>query len=69
LIVAEVILSIDGMSCQHCVMHVKEAVDATEGVQSAEVTIGKANVVYDDSKVNREAIALAIQNAGYKVVD
>jgi|APCOG7522876152_1049122.scaffolds.fasta_scaffold209609_1 copper chaperone CopZ len=66
---AEIILKIDGMSCQHCVMNVKKAVDGIEGVSSSDVTVGSAKVVYDDSKINKGTIAAAVQNAGYKVRD
>ncbi|MBI5098021.1 MAG: heavy-metal-associated domain-containing protein [Nitrospirae bacterium] len=64
---AEIILTIEGMSCQHCVMSVKKAVESISGVASADVSIGKAKVVFDESKTNRDEIALAIHNAGYKV--
>ncbi|MEE8422998.1 MAG: heavy-metal-associated domain-containing protein [Thermodesulfobacteriota bacterium] len=34
---AEITLKIDGMSCQHCVMSVKKAIDWVEGVSSSDV--------------------------------
>jgi len=48
-------------------MSVKKAVESISGVASADVSIGKAKVVFDESKTNREKITQAIQNAGYKV--
>ena len=66
---AEINLKIEGMSCQHCVMHVKKAVDSIEGVSSSAVAVGSATVVYDDSKTNADAIARAVRNAGYKIRD
>jgi copper chaperone len=66
---AEISLTIEGMSCNHCVMSVKKAVESIEGVQSSDIAVGSARVVYDDSKTDRGAIALAIVNAGYKVKD
>lgn len=68
-IMAEIALTIEGMSCNHCVMSVKKAVESIEGVQSSDVAVGSARVVYDDSKTDGTEIALAIQNAGYKVTD
>ncbi len=65
---SEVTLKIQGMSCQHCVMNVKKAVDRIEGVNSSAVSIGSAKIEYDESKTNKEAIAQAVQNAGYKVI-
>jgi len=64
---AEIILTIEGMSCQHCVMSVKKAVESISGVAFASVSIGKAKVVFDESKTNRDEITRAIHNAGYKV--
>jgi len=33
-------LSIEGMSCQHCAMRVKGALEGVAGVESAEVELG-----------------------------
>jgi len=66
--VAEITLKIDGMSCQHCVAAVKKAVDALEGIDSSDVAVGSAKVLFDDSKTSRDAIAAAVQAAGYKIV-
>ncbi len=65
---AETTIKIDGMSCQHCVMRVKKAVDGVDGVSSSEVEIGTAKVVFDESKTSEDAIKAAITNAGYKVI-
>jgi copper chaperone len=65
----EITLKIEGMSCQHCVMSVKKAVDGIDGVNSSTVVIGSARVVYDSSKTNAHAIAGAVRKAGYKVKD
>ncbi len=65
---SEVTIKIEGMSCQHCVMHVKKAVDGVDGVNSSEVSVGLAKVEFDESKTGREAVDEAINNAGYKVI-
>jgi len=64
---AEITLKIEGMSCQHCVMHVKKAVDGIDGVSSSDVVIGSAKVIYDDSRTNKDALVRAVQKAGYKI--
>ncbi|VAX34160.1 Lead, cadmium, zinc and mercury transporting ATPase; Copper-translocating P-type ATPase [hydrothermal vent metagenome] len=64
---AEITLEIEGMSCQHCVMRVKKAIDGIDGVSSSEVSTGSARVIYDDSRTDRDAIERAVQDAGYKV--
>jgi copper chaperone CopZ len=65
---AEVTMTIEGMSCQHCVARVKKAIDAVEGVSSSDVSIGSAKAVYDDSKTDRDSLINVVQKAGYKVV-
>ena len=34
-------ISIEGMSCNHCVAHVKEALEGLEGVTSVKVNLDK----------------------------
>ncbi len=65
---AQVSLRIEGMTCQHCVMRVKKAIDGVEGVSSSEVDIGSAKVVFDESRTGTEAIEKAVQDAGYRVL-
>ncbi len=65
---AELNLKIDGMSCHHCVMRVKKAIDEVNGVKSSEVDVGSAKVVYDEAVTNGEAIEKAVEGVGYKIV-
>lgn len=65
----ELTLKIEGMSCQHCVMSVKKAIDGVSGVSSSDVEVGSAKVTYDENSATKEAIAAAIRSAGYKVVE
>jgi copper chaperone len=66
---AEITLKIESMTCQHCVVNVKKAIDGIAGVKSSEVSIGKAKVVYDDLQTSKEEIEKSIQTAGYKATD
>ncbi len=61
-------IKIEGMSCQHCVNRVKKALDAIAGVSRADVSIGVAEVEFDNSKTSIQEVVSAIQNAGYKVI-
>ena len=63
----EVNLTIEGMSCQHCVMRVKKALEQVPGVSGSEVNVGTAKVTYDESRVRIEDVERAVDNAGYKV--
>ncbi|GAB4417821.1 MAG: copper ion binding protein [Thermodesulfovibrionales bacterium] len=64
----DITIRIDGMSCGHCVMRVKKAVEGIEGVAGADVKIGLAKVRFDEDRVKREDIEKAITEAGYKAV-
>jgi copper ion binding protein len=61
-------LKIDGMSCEHCVQHVTEALKGVVGVSSAKVDLKKksAEVEHADS-VNLTALKAAVEEAGYEV--
>ena len=60
-----VTLSIDGMSCGHCVGQVKSALLGVAGVTVENVSVGSAEVAYDAAQVGPDAIAKAISEAGY----
>lgn len=63
----QAIIKIDGMSCMHCVGRVKKAIDGLDGVQSAEVAVGSADVKFDDAKLSQADIEQTIVKAGYKI--
>ncbi|MEK6672724.1 MAG: cation transporter [Nitrospirota bacterium] len=63
----EIALKVDGMSCRHCVMRIKKALDSLKGVISADVAIGLVKVKFDASVIRKEDIGKAIENSGYKV--
>jgi copper ion binding protein len=62
-------LKIEGMSCEHCVTHVKEALEGIPGVKSAAVSLktNSAEVDHDD-KANLVLMKEAVTEAGYEVV-
>lgn len=58
---------IEGMSCGHCVAHVKDALEGIDGVSSVEVSLeGKYATVETD--VNDEILKEAIEEEGYDVL-
>lgn len=68
-VMAETKISIEGMSCQHCVMAVKKALGGLPGILESNIQIGSAVVKYDENKVNKEAIEAKIEDAGYKIAE
>ena len=61
-------LKIEGMSCGHCAMHVKKALNGIDGLEVEAVEVGSARVWYDDAKIDKKALADVIEEAGYTLV-
>jgi copper chaperone len=61
-------LKVSGMTCQHCVRAVTQALETRDGVSSADVDLnaGRARVSYDDSRVTPAQLAGAIIEEGYE---
>jgi copper chaperone CopZ len=60
-------LEISGMSCGHCVSHVKSALEGVEGVTEADVSLEnhEAEVTLSDHVIDADLIA-AVEAAGYQ---
>ncbi len=63
----EKMIKIEGMSCQHCVMRVKKAIDGLAGVSKSEIAIGSAVITFDETALKLEDVKSAVEKAGYKV--
>lgn len=63
----ETTILIDGMSCMHCAMRVKKAIESLTGISSLEVEVGKAQINYNEALTSRADIEAAIVRAGYKI--
>ena len=61
-------LSIEHMSCAHCVSTVEKTLKKLDGVVVGEVEIGTAAIQYDPALVERSDIVAAIEGKGYAVV-
>lgn len=63
-------IKVEGMSCMHCQLRVKKAVEAVEGVQRADVNLQTKQVVvdYEEGKANLEKVKAAVRDAGYEPV-
>lgn len=62
-------INIEGMSCEHCVKHVTNALNELDGIVNVSVDLqGKNAVVEAVSDVPDAEITNAIDEAGYEVV-
>lgn len=59
-------LTIDGMSCHHCLNRVQKALAAVPNVHITSVQIGQATLQYDPAEHPPEAIAEAVTRSGYR---
>lgn len=64
------IIRIEGMSCQHCVASIENAVDTLEGVEAVTVSLDNKNaaVSFDENQVEISKIYEAIEDIGFDVV-
>ncbi|MEN8214553.1 MAG: cation transporter [Pseudomonadota bacterium] len=58
-------LRVTGMTCNHCVMHTKKALESVPGVESVEVILepGAATV---SGNVESDKLIAAVKEAGYE---
>jgi len=61
-------LSIEGMTCGHCVQHVTKALTGVPGVTKAQVDLDSRSAVVEGSGVEDAALKDAVKDAGYDVV-
>ena len=63
-------LKIEGMMCGHCEIHTKKALEAIDGVTSAEVSHKTGTAVITLVKdVSNDVLKQAVAEQGYEVTD
>jgi len=66
-VTAAIALHIDGMTCDSCATHVREALERVPGVRSAAVSYPKARAeIAADAGVSPEALAATVATLGYR---
>ena len=61
-------LKIEGMMCQHCVMHVRKALEGVEGVSDVNVSLEENNAKLNADISKLAELKAAVEEAGYQVV-
>ena len=63
-------LNIEGMHCGGCVKSVTQVLTELDGVQSADVQLeGKANITFDENRVNVAQLIEVIEDAGFDAIE
>ena len=62
-------IKVEGMSCEHCVKAVTEAISGLAGVENVNVELkaGTASFSFDASKCSLTQIEAAVEEAGFAV--
>jgi len=65
----EKVLSVPGMSCDHCKMSVTDALRKLPGVSRVEVNLEtkRVTVEFDEQRVKESALGEAIEDVGFEV--
>lgn len=58
-------LTIEGMTCEHCVRAVRGRLQKTDGVKVDDVSVGSATIEFDSSRTSLQEIEDAIADEGY----
>ena len=58
-------LTIEGMSCDHCVRAVQSALRSVPGVTIDRVAIGSATITYDPTQTTLDEVLDAVADEGY----
>jgi len=60
-------LQVSGMSCQHCVSSVQNALKEIGAKGEVDLSVNTVTVEYDESKLSLDKIKEAIEEQGYDV--
>lgn len=60
---------VEGMSCNHCVMAVTNALKEVEGVSNVDVNLDTKKVEVSGNDLVEEVLRDAVEEAGYDVVE
>ena len=58
-------IHIEGMSCSHCVMTVRKAIEEIEGVRVHDVQVGSAEVSCDGGETRRQQVLRSLEAKGF----
>lgn len=62
-------INIEGMSCEHCVKHVKESLKEINGVEEVTVSLQEKNAIVElKNDIADSELKNAVAEAGYDVI-
>jgi copper chaperone CopZ len=61
-------IDIEGMSCEHCVHHVTEALEGVPGVESVKVDLKGNSATVSGAVLDEGLMKAAVADAGYEII-
>ena len=59
--------TVEGMTCSHCVLSVREEVSEVPGVSAVDVDLASGRLTVTGSDLDDDAVRAAVTEAGYEV--
>jgi copper chaperone CopZ len=59
--------TVDGMTCSHCVLSVREEVSEVPGVSAVDVDLASGRMTVTGHDISDDAVRAAVAEAGYEV--
>ena len=63
----ETTYTVNGMTCGHCVLSVREEVGEVDGVTAVDVELSSGRMVVSGHGIDDAAVRAAVEEAGYEV--
>ena len=63
----ETTYTVNGMTCDHCALSVREEVAEVDGVSAVDVDLASGRMVVAGAGVDDAAVRAAVEEAGYEV--
>ena len=63
----ETTYTVNGMTCDHCALSVREEVEVLDGVTAVDVDLASGRLVVGGAGVDDAAVRSAVEEAGYEV--
>jgi copper chaperone len=61
--------TVQGMTCSHCVLSVREEVSEVSGVRAVDVDLSSGRMTVTGENISDEAVRDAVAEAGYEVTE
>jgi copper chaperone CopZ len=65
--ISALVMQVDGMTCQHCVANVRQALESQERVDKVVIDLSSGRVQVAGEQLRREDLVSAVISAGYRI--